>query len=154
MSKKIPHKFLFNKCNRGGEFMFKKIFSVICVVVSVLCFGLVASAESFAPFTLYTDSASSTLTISGTTATCTSKATGYVGTTTKIVIQQTLQKKTSSGTWSKVNGWSETDSGYKGSATNKEYNLTSGTYRLKTVFTVYAESNSEVVEKLSKEITI
>lgn len=83
-----------------------------------------------------------------------SKATGYVGTTTKIVIQQTLQKKNLSGTWSKVNSWNETDSGYKGSATNKEYNLSSGTYHLKTVFTVYAGSNSEVVEKLSKEVTV
>lgn len=134
--------------------MFKKIFSVICIIISVLCFGMAVSAENFVPYTLYTDSASSTLTISGTTATCMSKATGYVGTTTKIVIQQTLQKKNLSGTWSKVNSWDETDSGYKGSATNKEYNLSSGTYRLKTVFTVYAGSNSEVVEKLSKEVTV
>ena len=57
--------------------MFKKLVSVICViVVSVLCFGMVASAENIVPFTLYTDSASSTLTIAGTTATCKSTAVG------------------------------------------------------------------------------
>lgn len=119
-----------------------------------MCFVMIASAENIAPFTLYIDYATSILlTISRTTATCSSKATGYLG-TTKNVIEQTLQKKTSSGTWSKVNGWSETDSGYKGSATNKEYNLTSGTYRLKTVFTVYAGSDFEEIEKLSIEVTI
>ena len=128
--------------------------AAFAVIVSAIFLCAVISAESAAPFTMYTESASSTLTISGTTATCSSKATGYLGTTTKIVIEQTLQKKTSSGTWSKVNGWSETDSGYKGSATNKEYNLTSGTYRLKTVFTVYAGSDFEEIEKSSKEVTI
>ena len=50
--------------------MFKKLVSVICViVVSVMYFGMVASAENIAPSTLYTDYATSTLTISGTKAT-------------------------------------------------------------------------------------
>lgn len=74
--------------------MAKRLISVICViVVTVMCLGMVAYAECAVPFTLYTHSATSTLTISGTKATCTSKATGYSGETTKIVIEQTLQKK-------------------------------------------------------------
>lgn len=57
--------------------MFKKLVSVICViVVSVMCFGMIASAENIAPFTLHTDYAASALTISGAKATCVSKATG------------------------------------------------------------------------------
>lgn len=55
--------------------MFKKLVSVICViVVSVMCFGMIASAEDAVPFTLYTYSTTSSLTISGTTATCKSTA--------------------------------------------------------------------------------
>lgn len=106
------------------------------------------------PCDLYTVSASSTLTISGTTATCTSTALGYANITTKIVIEHTLQKKTSSGTWSKVASWSETDTGYKGSATNTQSNLSEGTYRLKTVFTVYAGSDYETITKYSSEKTV
>ena len=51
--------------------MFKKLVSVICViVVSVMFFGMVAFAECAVPFTLYTYSTTSTLTISGAKATC------------------------------------------------------------------------------------
>lgn len=135
--------------------MFKKLVSVIFViVVSVMCFGMVASAEGAVPFTIYTYSTTSTLTISGTKATCVSKATGYSGETTKIVMEQTLQKKTSSGGWSEVASWSETDTGYIGSATNTKSSLSSGTYRLKTVFTVYAGSDYEVLTKYSTEKTV
>lgn len=71
--------------------MFKKLVSLICVmIVSIFCFGIAVSAEIIAPCTLYTDSASSTLTISETTATCSSTAKGYANVTTKIVIKQTL----------------------------------------------------------------
>ena len=135
--------------------MLKKLVSVICViVVSVMCFGMIASAENIMPFTLYTNSASSTLTVSGKTATCKSTAVGYANVTTKIVMEQTLQKKTSSGDWSEVVSWSETDTGYKGSATNTKSSLSSGTYRLKTVFTVYAGNDYEVLTKYSAEKTV
>lgn len=119
-----------------------------------MCFGMVAFAENIAPSTLYTDYATSTLTISGTKAICVSKAIGYSGETTKIVMEQTLQKKTSSGGWSEVASWSETDTGYIGSATNTKSSLSSGTYRLKTVFTVYAGSDYEVLTKYSTEKTV
>ncbi len=132
--------------------MFKRLISVICViVVSVMCVGMVAYAEGAVPFTLYTYSTTSTLTISGAKATCTSKATGYSGETTKIVIEQILQKKTSSDTWSEVESWSDTIANYKASATNTKSSLSSGTYRLKTIFTVYAGSDYEVLTKYSTE---
>ena len=82
------------------------------------------------------------------------KGIGYSGETTKIVMEQTLQKKTSSGGWSEVASWSETDTGYIGSATNTKSSLSSGTYRLKTVFTVYAGSDYEVLTKYSTEKTV
>ena len=98
--------------------MRRKILSLVIVfVISVVSLTNVVSAQDVSVYDLYTKSSFSTLTISGTTATCKSEATGYSG-TTKIVIVQTLQTKTSSGTWSKVKAWSETDTGSNGSATN------------------------------------
>lgn len=135
--------------------MIKKITAtLLTVVISVLVLCTVVSANGVSLYTTYLYTCSSTLTISGTTATCDSNATGYYGETTKISISQTLQKKNSSGDWEYVDSWSETDQGYKGSATNYKYNLSSGTYRLKSVFTVYAGSDSETVEKYSFEKTI
>lgn len=136
--------------------MIKKITAaILTVIVSVLVFCTVVSANEISLRTTYLMTCSSTLTISGTTATCDSNATGYYGETSKIAITQILQKKISSDKWEDVNSWSETDQGYKGSATNYEYNLTKGEiYRLKSVFTVYAGSDFETVEKCSFEKTV
>lgn len=135
--------------------MTKKFFvAVLSLILSLFCLNIVVSANDIMPADLYTSSCSSTLKISGTTATCTSNATGYVGETTKIVMDQTLQKKTSSGLCSKVSSWSETDKGYKGSATNTISDLSKGTYRLKTVFTIYSGTNYETIEKISSEVTV
>lgn len=135
--------------------MFKRIISLmVTVVLGIVGMSTYACAEGASTYDLYTSSASSTLTISGTVTTCISKATGYSGTTTKIVINQYLQKKTSAFAWSNVKSWSETDTGFKGSATNYAYLLPSGTYRLKTVFTVYAGTKYETITKYSSEKTI
>lgn len=135
--------------------MLKKITTAFLVlIVSTLVLCTVVSANGISLHTTYLMTCSSTLTISGTTATCDSNATGYYGETTKIAISQTLQKKTSDGKWEYVDSWSETDQGYKGSATNYKYNLSSGTYRLKSVFTVYAGNDSETIEKCSFEKTV
>lgn len=135
--------------------MFRKVFSVIITaVISIVCLCGTVSAQGASVYNLYTSSCSSTLSVSGTTATCTSEALGYYGETTKISMVQTLQKKTASGSWSKISSWSEVDTGYRGYMSNKKYSLSSGTYRLKTVFTVYAGSNSETITKYSSNKTI
>ncbi len=135
--------------------MYKKITAVfLSVIISLLSLYTVVSASGMSLYTSYLYTCSSTLSISGTTATCLSKATGYYGETTKIVIDQILQKKTSSGGWSEEESWSETDTSYIGSATNYAYNLSSGTYRLKSVFTVYVGDDSEEIIKYSFEKTI
>ena len=133
-------------------FVYKRIVSLITILV-IGMIGLFdnVSAEEVSPYLLYTDTYSSTLTISGTTATCKSKCTGYAGETTRITITQTLQKKNSSGEWYSVTGWVKTVNKYVGSATNYSYNLSSGKYRLKSVFTVYAGSKYETVTKYSSE---
>lgn len=132
--------------------MMKKFLAFVCVAVVALFFGITrVSAETVSPRSLYTDSCTSVLTISGSTATCVSRAEGYSGTTTKIVIDQTLQKKSFFGSWNEVASWSETDTGYHGYASNTKSSLSGGTYRLKTVFTVYAGSNSEEITVYSTE---
>ena len=135
--------------------MFKKITTIILTVLTaVLVLGTVVSASDMSLFTTYLHSCSSTLSISGTTATCSSKASGYYGEATSVKIEQSLEMKKSSGKWEEVDSWSETDEGYVGSATNYKYNLSKGTYRLKSTFTVYCGSDYEVVEKYSYEKTV
>lgn len=127
--------------------MLKKMFALfLSVIMAVSCLGGIVYADGIAPRYSYTNSCSSTLTISGSTATCESEATGYYGETTKIVISQTLQKYNSStGKWSDVASWRETDTGYHGSATYTKSGLSSGSYRIEAEFYVYAGSNYEQI---------
>ena len=80
----------------------KKVISTIISVVIMLCLSLTAFAESklqtpsdddISVCYLYTDKISGTLSISNKTATCKSTVRCISGTTTKIVITQTLKKK-------------------------------------------------------------
>ena len=135
--------------------MAKKIIAAIVITfITIVCLSGTVFAQEASVYNLYTSSCSSTLTISGTTAKCTSRATGYRNETTKIVITQTLQKKTSAGSWNNVSNWSKTDTGYKSYAANSKSNLAKGTYRLKTVFKVYAGSDYETLTKYSLNKTI
>lgn len=135
--------------------MYKRMLAFFTIlVISVVGFSSVASAAEITPYWLYTNTYSSELSISGTTATCTSKVTGYSGITTKIVITQTLQKKNSSGKWEKVTSWETTVNSFKASVTNYAYNLSKGTYRLKSVFKVYSGSDYETITKYSSEKTV
>ncbi len=139
--------------------MKKKILAFVMAFATLLAStgNMVSASENdygIAPAYCYTSDCYSSLSISGSTATCTSSATGYYGETTKISVYQVLQKKTSSGSWTSVGSWQETDSGYKGYASNLKSGLSSGTYRLYTIFTVYAGSNYETIEKYSSTKTI
>ncbi len=80
----------------------QKVISTIISVVIMLCLSLTAFAEpelqtpsddDISVCYLYTDKISGTLSISNKAATCKSTVRGISGTTTKIVITQTLQKK-------------------------------------------------------------
>ena len=139
--------------------MVKKFASLLCAIVFSTSFvvGNVASAAVILPDSpaySYTSDCSSELSISGTTATCKSSVTGYYNKTTKIVVNQTLQKKNSSGDWEYVYSWYDTIYNYYGSLTNTRSSLSSGTYRLKTLATVYAGTANETITKYSNEKTI
>ncbi|MCM1316426.1 MAG: hypothetical protein NC235_15445 [Clostridiales bacterium] len=134
--------------------MVKKFASLLCAIVLSTSFivGNAASAAVILPDSpaySYASNCSSNLSISGTTATCKSSVIGYYDKTTKIVITQTLQKKNSSGNWDDVCSWNDTIYSFKGSLTNTKSSLSSGTYRLKTVATVYAGTEHETITKYS-----
>lgn len=104
------------------------------------------------PYFLYTNSAKSTLIISGNTAYCESVIKGD-STVTKIYATQYLEKK-NGNKWETVDSWSDSVSGKSLSMSNSKDNLGSGTYHLRTVATVYSGSKSEPVVKTSMEVTI
>ena len=97
---------------------------------------------------VYTRSANSSLYFSGKTAYCSSSVYGYSGTTTKIVVNQYLQKKSGSS-WSNVWSWHYTFNTWYCNYDNSRSSLASGTYRVKTVAKVYSGSNYETVTTYS-----
>lgn len=104
------------------------------------------------PCYLYTDRAYSNLTIYQGDASCKSTVYGISGTTTKIVVTQTLQKK-DGNSWTKVKSWSKTFNTWYCSYPNS-YSLTErGTYRVKTVAKVYKGTAYETVTTYSTEVT-
>lgn len=136
--------------------MLKRIITILLTVIAIVSTAIPAYAINIAnPCYLYTSSASSTLTISSKTANCESFLNGYRSTTTKIKATQYLEKKNGSN-WNTVSGgtWSDTQNGSSFSMCNSMSNLESGTYRLKTVFTVYSGTKSETVSKTSKEVKL
>lgn len=141
--------------------MIRKALSIVVamtVSVIVLLVGNISAAyiPPNAPQYNNTFSCNSELTISGTTATCSSEAVGYINKTTKIVITQTLQKLNSSGIWIDVSdaSWTTTINNCIGLATNTKNDLSSGIYRLKSAFKVYAGSSYEPIVLYSQSKNI
>lgn len=133
--------------------MKKRICMLFAVVMAVtmLCGISVYAVEARYTYIL---TSSSELTFSGNTATCKSYAKGY-STVTKISVTQYLEKQNGKN-WETVSGgtWSDSVSASSISMTNSKSSLGSGTYRLRTVFTVYSGTSSETIEKTSSEVTI
>ncbi len=139
----------------------KKIVALLLIVCIDSCFicipSYAANNESITvtPYYLYTLSATSTLSISSSTATCTSELSSG-SSVTKIVSKQYLEKKGLLGSWSTVTSgtWTKTiDTSYS-LMINTKSNLGGGAYRLRTVFTVYSGSSSEEIEKISSKMKV
>lgn len=132
--------------------MFRKILALVMCLVLMCGTGLMASAETaenqVQPRYSYTRGISATLANSGGKALCVGDVNGYNGTTTKIVVTMTLQKKTLLW-WSKVDEWTTTANTYMASI-SKTVAVDSGTHRVKVEATVYSGSNSEEVSCTSK----
>lgn len=132
--------------------MFKKILALVMCVVLMCGTGLIASAETtenqVQPRYSYTNIISATLANSSGKALCIGNVTGYNGTTTKIVVTMTLQKKTLLW-WSEVKEWTITANTYYCDI-SKTVSVDSGTHRVKVEAKVYAGSNYENVDCTSK----
>lgn len=135
--------------------MFKKILALVMCVVMLSGTGLIASAETndnqVQPRYNYTNIISATLANSSGKALCIGNVNGYNGTTTKIVLTVTLQKKTLLW-WSKVQEWTTTANTYYATI-SKTVAVDSGTHRVKVEAKVYAGSNYENVDCTSKTYT-
>lgn len=133
--------------------MSKRLVSVLLIVVMLLSFSSFASAEATSiiskvefedsstiqPLYDYTNQCLTNLTNVNGKASCVADVTGYSGTTTKIEITMTLQKKTLLW-WSTTETWTATYNTFYGTLT-KSISVDSGTYRVKAVYKVYSGSN-------------
>lgn len=89
---------------------------------------------------------------SGGTATCSSLIQGYPGTTTKVTIEMTLQKRFLLLFWTDEQTWKQTFTGEYGSLV-KNCSVSSGTYRVSTTYTAYSGNNYEVITMASQTTT-
>ena len=136
--------------------MFKKILSVVMVVVLCCGLGLTANAQSIStsessvqPRYSYTSTIATTLINSSGNAKCGTIVEGYANAATKIKVTMTLQKKTLLW-WSKAETWTTTVNDYYLSF-YKTVSVDSGKYRVKSEIVVYSGSASESITKYSSE---
>ena len=136
----------------------KKLFSILLAIVISFCMSVsVIATETpmegdVAPCLEYAKNVKSYLTIASDTATCTSKITGISGTTTKILVIQTLQKKSGS-TWGDIAVWSDVYIGTSYTFINTKTSLSSGSFRVKTYAKIYSGSSYETTTEYSGTVT-
>lgn len=129
--------------------MFKKLIALVIMLVSMfslICFSV--SADESGMMYLYTRSCSSSLSISGSTATCNSSLRGYYGLTTKIEVTQTLQVR-DGNQWRQSKTWTATYYSHNCDFENTKTLYSGNTYRVKSEFKVYAGSSYETVYSYS-----
>lgn len=138
--------------------MKRKAIAILLTFFALFSMGISVCAyngENIAsPYYLYTGSVESSLDIVGDTAYCESVITGD-NTVTQIYATQYLEKK-NGNKWEVVRNctWSDSVKGKSLTISNSKDNLDRGTYRVRTVGTVYSGSKSEPVSDTSKEVTI
>ena len=140
----------------------KKFIAIAAVLAAISAVSLNAAAanvpdyvyaNSIAPLYETASDAISTLTISGKTAKCESKLIGHSDVKSCKVVQ-TLEKKWGLWIWNEVDGasWTKTVDTRAISLVNTKSGLDSGTYRLKSVFTLTNSSGkSETITVYSDE---
>ena len=130
--------------------MFKKILAMVMCLVLMCGTGLIANAETIENQVQtrysYTSKISCSLNNSSGKALCVGNVLGYNGTTTKIEMTMTLQKKLV--VWWDVQEWTMTENSYI-AAISKTVAVNSGKHRVELVAVVYSGSNSETVSSTS-----
>lgn len=107
--------------------------------------------ETVQPRYAYVESINSNLSISNGKATCTSTIKGMPS-ATKIEATQYLEKRTLFGGWKGIDRWDKTVNSDTLYMSNSKGNLDDGTYRVRTVATVYSGTDYEIVEDTSEEV--
>jgi hypothetical protein len=144
----------------------KKAIATICMGAAVLTLTPAVSwaetavnplnnrqEQAIAPYMLYIQRATSSLSISGTTATVDSSVMGSLGEATKAKVVAELQIK-SGNSWITVETWTNTQNGYRASV-YETFSVTSDeTYRVKATVTVWEGSLSETQTVYSNEKTV
>lgn len=132
----------------------KRLISIILVLAVVLSL----CTTVFADYQLYDISNSSEfskLDISGTTATCISQISTQSTDISSIKITQTLEKQGFLWIWGKYAGDWTTTLTKSGNLANTVYNLTSGNYRVKSVFVItLKDGTSQTITLYSAEKTV
>lgn len=136
--------------------MLKRIAAIILSTIILCSTGLIVNAEGVAhpttiannisgiqPYYEYANIVTATLSKSNGKAVCNANVIGYNGTTTKIKITMTLQKKTLLW-WSTVDEWTTTVNSYQ-AVFSKTRAVNSGKHRVKVCAIVYSGSNSETI---------
>ena len=132
---------------------------MMCSVVSVPAFAADETqivTDLVAPAYEYAMSTESYLTITSSSAECKSICEGMPG-VTKITVEQTLEKYWGLWIWNTVDGasWSKTVYSDATRLSSTKSGLDSGTYRLKSVFTLTSsDGKSETIMVYSEEKTI
>lgn len=127
--------------------MKKRLFALLTISMALLMFLGVTVYAVEARYA-HTTSVTSTLNIYNGNAYCKSTAQGD-STVTQIDGIQYLEKQNGKN-WDVVESWSDSSKSNSLTMNNSKDNVGSGTFRVRTVFTVYSGSSSEVVEKISK----
>ncbi len=131
----------------------------ICSVISVPTFAAQETqivTDLVSPAYEYAMSTKSYLTITSSTAECKSVCEGMAG-VTQITVEHTLEKHWGLWIWNEVDGasWTKTVDTRAISLVNTKSGLDSGTYRLKSVFTLKSSSGEpEVITIYSEEKSI
>lgn len=139
----------------------RKVFSVLislmmCFSLSVTTYAQIVPTSSVQPYYEKTNDAKSRLYINGTTADCESSVRG-VSDVVKIVAEQYLQKQGFLWSWSTYDGAEWTKTVYSDTLTmsNTKSGLSSGKYRLKTIFTLTdKQGKTETITVYSDEKSV
>lgn len=144
---------------------FKKSFALLLSAIMMLTIMSIpayadsatySSNDGIAPAYEYANSARNTLSISSNTAQCSSSCTSS-SEVVSISVEHTLQVFWGLWIWNDVDGasWSRTKSGSSVSLVSSKSGLSSGTYRLKSVFTLTTSTGeTETITIYSEEKTI
>lgn len=138
----------------------KKILSLLAAFLmlastasATISAAVIPDGDIAAPCYDYTNSITSTLSISNGKASCVTTIYGISGTTTKIVVTQYLEKK-NGRYWDEVESWTNSFDNWWCNDVNTYTITESGTYRLRSVATVYSGSKSEEVKITSTEKSV